>query len=148
MAVENGDTVRVHYRGTLADGSVFDSSEGREPLEFTVGAGQVIPGFENAVLGLEPGGSVTVTIEADDAYGPRIPELAHTVSVGDFSVEPYVGGMVSLTSPDGDEMPGTIVAIDGELVRIDFNHPLAGQALTFDIDLVDVVPPASASAEA
>lgn len=140
MPVTSGDTVRVHYRGTLADGSVFDTSEGREPLEFTVGAGQVIPGFENAVLGLEPGGSVTVTILAEDAYGPRIPELAHTVSTDDFSVEPYVGGMVSLTSPDGDEMPGTIVSIDGGLVQIDFNHPLAGQTLTFDIDLVDIVP--------
>jgi peptidylprolyl isomerase len=140
MAVSSGDTVRVHYRGTLADGSVFDSSEGREPLEFVAGAGQVIPGFENALLGLEPGSSVTVTIDPEDAYGPRVPELAHTVSVEDFGTEPYVGGMVNLISEDGDEMPGRIVSIDGDAVALDFNHPLAGEVLIFDIELVEVVP--------
>ena len=139
MAVKNGDTVRVHYKGTLADGSLFDSSEGREPLMFGVGAGQVIPGFENAVIGLEPGDTVTVTIEPEDAYGPRVPQLAHTVSFSDFGAEPYIGGMVSLTTPEGEEMPGRIVAIEGDAVSIDFNHPLAGEALTFEIELVDVV---------
>ena len=138
MAVTNGDVVQVHYRGTLADGTVFDSSEGREPLTFTVGSGQIIPGFEAAVLGLEPGGKVTVTIDADNAYGPRIPDLEHAVTVDDFGTEPYVGGMVNLVSPDGDEMPGRIVRIEGDDVFLDFNHPLAGEALTFEIELVGI----------
>jgi peptidylprolyl isomerase len=138
MAVKSGDVVQVHYLGTLADGTVFDSSEGREPLSFTVGSGQIIPGFEAAVIDLEPGGKVTVTIAAEDAYGPRIPELEHAVKVDDFGTEPYVGGMVNLVSPDGDEMPGRIVAIEGDDVFLDFNHPLAGEVLTFEIELVGV----------
>lgn len=140
MPVRSGDTVSVHYRGTLADGTLFDSSEGRDPLTFTLGTGDVIPGFENGIIGLEPGGSVTITIEPEDAYGPRVPELTHQVTVDDFAEAPYVGGMVTLLSPEGDEMPGRIVAIEGEAVMLDFNHPLAGETLIFDIDLVDVKP--------
>jgi peptidylprolyl isomerase len=140
MAVKVGDTVRVHYRGTLADGTQFDCSEGRDPLELTVGQGQVIPGFENAIVGLEPGGKVTVTIEPDEAYGTRHQQLAPTVSMSDFAVEPYVGGMVNIVSPEGDEMPGRIVAIEGDAVSLDFNHPLAGETLTFEIELVETVP--------
>ncbi|MDO8964272.1 MAG: peptidylprolyl isomerase [Coriobacteriia bacterium] len=140
MSVTNGDTVRVHYTGTLDDGEQFDSSAGREPLEFTVGAGQVIPGFETAVLGLEPGGTATVTIAPDDAYGPRHEQLAQTVSKRDFAEEPLIGMMVNLTSPDGDHLPGEIVAIDGDDVTLDFNHPLAGKTLTFAVELVEIVP--------
>jgi peptidylprolyl isomerase len=138
MTVRDGDTVRVNYRGMLADGTLFDSSEGRDPLSFTLGSGQVIPGFESAVLGLEPGTTVTVTIEPEDAYGPHLGELAHTVSVDDFGTDPYVGGIVNLVSPEGDELPGRIVSIEGDEVRLDFNHPLAGEALTFEIELVGV----------
>jgi peptidylprolyl isomerase len=138
MAVKNGDVVQVHYRGTLADGTVFDASEGRDPLTFAIGSGQIIPGFEAAVLGLDLGGTVTVTIAPEDAYGPRIPELEHAVKVEDFGTEPYVGGMVNLVSPEGDEMPGRIVRIEGDDVYLDFNHPLAGEALTFEIELVSV----------
>jgi peptidylprolyl isomerase len=138
MPVKSGDAVRVHYRGTLADGTQFDSSEGRDPLEFAVGSGQVIPGFENAVIGLEPGDKVTVTIAPEDAYGPRQEQLSHAVSMSDFATEPYVGAMVNLVSPDGDEIPGRIVAIEGDDVTLDFNHPLAGETLTFEIELVEV----------
>ena len=138
MQVKAGDTVKVHYRGTLLGGAQFDSSEGRDPLEFTVGAGQVIPGFEAALIGLAPGETATVTIEPADAYGPKHDELVQTVSLEDFATNPFVGGMVTLVSPEGDEMPGRIVAIDGEQVTLDFNHPLAGQTLVFEIELVGV----------
>jgi len=144
MPVKNGDTVRVHYRGTLADGTMFDESAGRDPLAFTVGLGQVIPGFEAAVVGLEPGESVNVTIEPQDAYGPHHAELRHAVTMDDFATEPFVGGEINLVSPEGDEMPGRIVEIDGENVTLDFNHPLAGEALVFEITLVEFDPVAGA----
>jgi peptidylprolyl isomerase len=140
MPVKSGDTVRVHYRGTLADGTQFDCSEGREPLAFTVGLGQVIPGFEAALVGLEVGDKITVTIAPEDAYGPRHEELRHTVSKDDFATEPYLDGLVNLVSPDGDELVGRIVEIEGDKVTLDFNHPLAGEALTFELELVDVDP--------
>jgi len=144
MPVKTGDTVRVHYRGTLTDGTLFDQSEGRDPLAFTVGLGQVIPGFERAVMGLEPGETVTVTIEPVDAYGPHHAELRHAVTLADFASTPYIGGEVNLVSPEGDEMPGRIVSIEGDDVTIDFNHPLAGETLVFEITLVefDAVPEA------
>jgi peptidylprolyl isomerase len=145
MAVKNGDTVHVHYKGTLVGGKVFDASEGRDPLTFTLGAGQVIPGFESAVIGLEPGGTVTVTIDPENAYGPHLPQLAHTVSFGDFSSEPALGGVVNLTSPEGEVLPGRVVGIEGDAVHLDFNHPLAGETLTFEIELVSVDPAAPES---
>ena len=137
MPVKTGDTVRVHYRGSLTDGTLFDQSEGRDPLAFTVGLGQVIPGFERAVIGLEPGETVTVTIEPLDAYGPHHAELRHAVTTADFATEPFVGGEVNLVSPEGDELPGRIVSVEGDDVTIDFNHPLAGETLVFDITLVE-----------
>lgn len=140
MPVKSGDTVRVQYRGTLDDGTLFDSSEGRDPLEFQVGAGQVIPGFENAVLNMEVGDSTTVSIEPDDAYGPVHEELTHQVTREDFATDPFVGGMVNLISPDGVELVGRIVDIDGDAIVLDFNHPLAGQRLTFDIEVVGIEP--------
>lgn len=144
MSVKSGDTVRVHYTGTLQrNGEEFDSSrrEGRSPLEFAAGSGQVIPGFDAGVLGLEPGGTVTVTIEPDDAYGPRHEELVQTVPVDHFADEtpPEVGGMVNLIAPDGQAMPGVITAIEDGQVTLDFNHPLAGETLVFEIELVEIV---------
>jgi FKBP-type peptidyl-prolyl cis-trans isomerase 2 len=140
MPVKNGDTVRVHYRGSLTDGRVFDDSEGRSPLAFTVGLGQVIPGFERAVVGLEPGDSTSVSVEPEDAYGPHHAELLHKVAVDDFATEPYVGGEVNIMSPEGDEMPGRIVAVEGDEVTLDFNHPLAGETLVFEVTLVEMDP--------
>ena len=138
MAVKNGDTVRVHYTGTLeCSGEEFDSSrrDGRDPLEFTVGAGDVIPGFDAGVLGLEPGGTAVITITPGDGYGPKHEELVQTVSVSDFAQDtpPEVGGMVNLVGPDGDHLPGIITEVDGDKVTLDFNHPLAGETLVFDI---------------
>lgn len=140
MPAKTGDTVKVHYTGTLVDGSVFDTSVEREPITFTLGAGDVIPGFETAVSGLEPGEKRSVTIEPQDAYGTKHAELVQIVKKDDFVEEPFVGGAVNLVSPDGDQLPGTIVAIEGDDVTLDFNHPLAGQVLRFDLELVEVVP--------
>jgi peptidylprolyl isomerase len=139
MAATTGDTVRVHYRGTLADGTEFDASEGRDPLEFTLGTGVVIVGFESAVAGLEPGQRCSVTIAPEDAYGPKNDMLIQRVDADVFAEDPYVGGHVDLIAPDGSNMPGVITAVDEEGAVLDFNHPLAGETLTFEIELVEIV---------
>lgn len=140
MAPKPGDTVRVHYRGTLADGSEFDCSEGRAPLQFEVGAGQVIPGFDTAVSDLETGGTKTVTIAAHEAYGPRDEEAMHTFPLDFFGGQvPEVGWAVELAAEDGQRVPATVAEVTEEGVVLDFNHPLAGQDLTFEITLVEVV---------
>jgi peptidylprolyl isomerase len=141
MALETGMTVRVHYRGTLDDGTQFDSSEGRNPLEFTIGAGQVISGFEEAVVALSPGDSVTVTLPADEAYGAHMPEAIQTVPVTAFADEPPLGATVEMLTPDGHNLSAIVTEVGEEDVVLDFNHPLAGQTLTFKIDLVEVVAP-------
>jgi peptidylprolyl isomerase len=136
----NGDTVQVHYTGKLADGTVFDSSVGREPLEFTLGAGQVIPGFEKAVLGMKVGEKKTVTIPADEAYGPRRDELAAEVPREKLpsGTTPAVGQQLLMREPDGSEIVVTITEISDDTVTIDANHPLAGKDLTFEIELVKI----------
>jgi peptidylprolyl isomerase len=139
MAPKSGDTVKVNYRGTLSDGTEFDSSEGREPLEFVVGSGQVIPGFDTAVLGLQRGESVTVTIPAAEAYGDHDDEGLQQFPIGSFPSAPEVGWAVELSGPEGQRVPATVAGVDEEFVTLDFNHPLAGQDLTFDITLVEVV---------
>jgi FKBP-type peptidyl-prolyl cis-trans isomerase 2 len=139
MAPKSGDTVRVHYKGTLDDGSVFDSSEGRDPLEFQVGEGQVIPGFDNAVSELEVGSSTTVNIAACDAYGDRIDEAVQEVPLSAFPEAPEEGMMVELAAPDGRKLAATVTEIGEENVQLDFNHPLAGKDLTFEIELVEVL---------
>jgi peptidylprolyl isomerase len=139
MPAKIGDTVRVHYTGTLKDGTRFDSSEDRDPLEFKVGEGDVISGFEKAIVDLEPGGTTTVTVPVVEAYGPRNPQLVHSVSLSDFDDTPYLGGIITLVAPDGTEMQAQIIEIEGDDVKLDFNHPLAGEDLTFDIQLVEIV---------
>ncbi len=140
MKPQSGETVRVHYNGTLADGSKFDSSEGRDPLTFTLGEQSVIPGFESAVADLEVGESVTVTIPAADAYGERMDGAFQRAPREIFGeTEPVVGLIVALESPTGEQVAATIVDADDEAVTLDFNHPLSGQDLTFDITLVEIV---------
>jgi peptidylprolyl isomerase len=141
MAPVSGDTVRVHYTGTLADGSVFDSSDGRDPLEFVVGSGQVIPGFDAAVSDLEVGDTATVTIVAADAYGEHSDEGMQTFPRDAFppDASPEVGWAVELSAPDGQRVPATVAEVTDESITLDFNHPLAGQDLTFEITLVEVV---------
>ncbi len=141
MAPVSGDTVRVHYTGTLADGSIFDSSEGRDPLEFVVGSGQVIPGFDAAVSDLGVGDTATVTIVAADAYGEHSDEGLQTFPRDAFppDASPEVGWAVELSAPDGQRVPATVAEVTDESITLDFNHPLAGQDLTFEITLVEVV---------
>lgn len=135
----NGDTVRVHYTGKLDDGTVFDSSQGREPLEFTVGSGQVISGFDNAVTGMEAGTSKTITIPAAQAYGEHREELLLQVDRSQFpdDADPQVGQQFQM-SQGGQNFVVSVAGVDGDHVTLDANHPLAGQALTFDLELVDV----------
>ena len=140
MKASKGDKVKVHYTGTLSTGEEFDSSAGREPLEFEVGAGMVIPGFDSAVLDLEPGESVKVTISADEAYGERQEDLIQTVPLEFFGEQlPQEGWMLQLQSEDGQVIPAVVVSVTEESATLDINHPLAGQDLTFDIELVEIV---------
>lgn len=137
---QSGDTVKLHYTGTLTDGSVFDSSEGRDPLEFTLGAKQVIPGFENAVMGMSPGEAKTVNIPADEAYGHRNEEMVLQVPPQQFpdNIEPTVGDQLQIRQPDGSAVNVVVSDVTEAAVTLDANHPLAGQDLTFEISLVAV----------
>lgn len=135
---KKGDKVSVHYKGTLENGTVFDSSEGRDPLEFTLGGGQLIPAFESAVEGLAIGETITKAIGADDAYGARNDELMIEVEKDKLppDMEVVVGQMLAIKQEDGSSTPVTIVDVKDEMVTLDANHPLAGQDLTFEITLV------------
>lgn len=135
----NGDTVSVHYTGTLADGSVFDSSRGRDPLQFTVGEGRVIPGFDAAVSGMAVGEEKKVTIPADQAYGPHRPELMVEVDRAQFPADlhPEIGQQLQL-SRGGQVFVVTVRDLSDGSVLLDGNHPLAGQDLTFALELVGV----------
>lgn len=138
--VKNGDTVRVHYKGRLESGNVFDSSEGGEPLEFQVGTGQVIPGFDEGVRGMGVGESRTVEIEAEDAYGPRVEQLINRIAREGMNLEeaPEVGMSLMMQLPDGNQIPLTITEVSDTHVTVDANHPLAGERLIFDIELVEI----------
>ena len=146
--VKAGDTVRIHYTGTLDGGEVFDSSDGREPLTFTVGAGQVIPGFDDAVVGMAVGEKKTVTIPAERAYGEHQDSLLMEVPRTDLpaDVEPQVGDQLMIGTPEGQPFPVTIYALGDETVVLDSNHPLAGEDLTFDVELVEVLSDEDAAA--
>ncbi|MHB9029873.1 MAG: FKBP-type peptidyl-prolyl cis-trans isomerase [Candidatus Latescibacterota bacterium] len=138
---KDGDTVKVHYTGRLADGAEFDSSQGGEPLEFTIGEGQVIPGFEDAVRGMEPGEKKTITIKSEDAYGPHRDELTTQVDRGQFpsGADPEVGQQYETVSKDsGQSFIMTVTAVRENQVTLDANHPLAGEDLTFDLELVEI----------
>ncbi|GAA6163406.1 peptidylprolyl isomerase [Pelagimonas sp. KU-00592-HH] len=137
---KSGDKVRIHYTGTLSDGSVFDSSEGREPLEFTLGSGQVIPGFDAGVTGMSVGEKKTVEIPCDQAYGPSHPEAIQDVPREQIPAEiPLeVGLQLQMQAPTGQVVPVTVVKITEEAVTLDANHALAGKDLTFALELVEI----------
>ncbi len=139
---KNGDQVKVHYTGKLNDGTVFDSSEGREPLEFTLGEGQVIPGFESAVVGMEKGENKTTNIPSEEAYGPHYQEMVLVVPRSQFppDVNPQVGDQLQLRQPNGQSFNVNVTDITPDSVTLDANHPLAGKDLTFDIRLVEITP--------
>lgn len=140
MSIEDGDTVRVHYTGTLPDGTEFDSSHDRGPLEFTVGEGQVIPGFENIVRGLEPGDSQTETLGPEEAYGTRDEQKVIEVPREELpnELEPEVGMQLEIEQPGGERARVSVSEIEEDHVKLDANHPLAGRELTFEIEVVDV----------
>ena len=132
-AVKNGDTVRIHYTGKLTDGTVFDSSEGRDPLEFTVGAGHVIKGMAE-------GDKKTLEIACEDAYGPVNPSARQAVPregiPDDIPLE--IGTMLQMQTPEGQVLPVTVIEVDEASVTLDANHRLAGQDLVFDVELVAI----------
>ncbi len=138
-----GDTISVHYTGRLNNGDVFDSSKGGEPLSFMVGAGQMIAGFDNGVLGMSVGEKKTITIVSEDAYGERIEGLIQEVPRESLrmDVEPEVGMGFYVQTPDGHQMPVAITAVTENNITLDANHPLAGQDLTFDIEVVSIESP-------
>lgn len=137
---KQGDTVSIHYTGRLDDGTVFDTSEDRDPLEFTLGEGKVIPGFESAVQGMEEGESKTTKIPSDEAYGERRDDLVLTVAREQLpnDLDPEVGQRLEMRAGDGQTFPVVISEVEGDTVEVDANHPLAGKDLTFDIELVAV----------
>ena len=137
---KSGDTVRIHYTGTLGDGTQFDSSAGRDPLEFALGGGQVIPGFDSAVDGMTVGESKSVTIPPEQAYGERHEQLVQQVpkSALPEDMKPEVGMQLQSQSPDGQVMNLVVTEVEEATITVDANHPLAGQALTFAIELVEI----------
>lgn len=139
MAIEKGDTVTLHYTGTLEDGTVFDSSREREPFRFTLGEDSVIPGFRDAVIGEEPGQTLSVDLEPDDAYGPRRDDRVFTVSREQIPDEVDVeeGKFLQAQTPSGP-VTVKVVKIEDEQVELDGNHPLAGERLSFEIEILDV----------
>jgi peptidylprolyl isomerase len=138
---ETGDTVRVHYTGRLADGTVFDTSAGGEPLEFTLGQGNVIPGFEEAVIGMQVGATKTVVIPTDQAYGQRQEDLVFEVGRDELpaDIDPVAGMQLQMNQGDGSITIVTITEVSETTITIDANHFLAGQSLTFDIELVEIM---------
>ena len=136
-----GDTVLFHYTGSLRDGTVFDSSSGRDPLRVTLGSGQVIRGVDDALTGMAPGQEKTVTIAAEEAYGPHRPELLHEVERAAIppEVDLEIGQQLEGRDTSGQSLRLTVVDVADNLVTLDANHPLAGQDLRFDLQLVEIV---------
>ncbi len=136
----SGDTVHIHYTGRLADGTVFDTSEGRAPLAFTLGSGQVIPGFDRGVTGMTPGETKTIEIPAVDAYGAARPELSFDVPRDQFPEGqlPDEGDQLEVGLNDGSTMRVVVQTVGEDHVTLDANHPLAGKDLIFDLELVEI----------
>jgi peptidylprolyl isomerase len=138
---KQGDTVTVHYTGKLGDGTVFDTSRSRHPLQFTIGKGQVIVGFEQAINGMNTGESKTVIIPMDNAYGPRREEMIITMERSKLPADlvPQVGQRLELTQMDDQNILVTVMAVTDSMLTLDANHPLSGKDLIFDIELVTIV---------
>lgn len=138
--VKSGDTVKVHYHGKLTDGTTFDSSEGREPLEFEVGSGNVIAGFDSGVTGMQVGEKKTVNIPVDEAYGQVQDDLLMEFPLDRFpaDMQPEVGMQLNMSNGAGQNFPVVIREVRETSVVLDANHPLAGQDLTFDLELVEI----------
>jgi peptidylprolyl isomerase len=137
---KNGDNVKVHYTGKLDDGTIFDTSADREPLEFTIGKGQLIPDFEQAVIGMNPDESKTIQIPSDKAYGPYRDEMLMKVDRSNLpeNLDPKVGQRLQMRHPNGQTAIVAVIEVNDSQVTLDGNHPLAGKDLTFDIQLAEI----------
>ncbi|MCU7812607.1 MAG: peptidylprolyl isomerase [Candidatus Thiodiazotropha sp. (ex Notomyrtea botanica)] len=139
--VQEGDTVRIHYTGTLDNGTQFDTSAGQDPIEFTLGKKDVIPGFEDGVKGMQVGDQKKIHIPAEEAYGERNDSLVEQVPLQNFpdDLELQIGMQLQAQSPNGENFNVIVTALNEEAATIDGNHPLAGEALNFDLELVEIV---------
>ena len=137
---KSGDTVKVHYKGTLEDGSEFDSSAEQDPIEVTIGDGLVIPGFEKALIGMAPGETKTVTLPAEEAYGPHVADNVHEIERSRIppEIDLEVGIVLHASGPSGETVRMTVTGLTDSTVTLDANHPLAGRALTFELELVSI----------
>ena len=137
--IENGTKVKIHYTGTLDDGTQFDSSAGRDPLEFEIGANMVIPGFENGVKEMEVGEKKTIKIPPEEAYGEKIDGMIMQFSRSDLpeGITPELGMMLQLQGPQGQAIPAKIVKLTDDEITLDANHPLAGETLHFELELIE-----------
>jgi FKBP-type peptidyl-prolyl cis-trans isomerase 2 len=142
---KTADTVKVHYTGKLTDGTIFDDSLNREPLEFTIGNNNLIAGFENAVIGMNVGDWKTVNIPSEQAYGPHMKEMVVEVDRKQLppDLKPVIGAQLQVTQDEGQEIVVSITQITETHVTLDANHPLAGKDLVFEIKLVEILPPCS-----
>lgn len=140
MTAKANDKVKVHYKGTLSDGEIFDSSEGKDPLEFTLGAGQVIPGLEKGIIGMEAEESKTINVPAAEAYGERKEELIQQVPKAQLppEINPEVGLQLVSQTPDGQKIPLVVTEVQEDNIVVDANHPLADKDLTFEVTLVGI----------
>jgi peptidylprolyl isomerase len=138
--VENGSYISVEYKGTLGNGEVFDSSQGRQPLEVHMGAGQLIKGFEAQLMGMALNEKKVFTLAVEDAYGPRNADLMQSISRSEVppEMDVQVGMIVGLVTPEGRQVPARVVQLDDEQLTMDLNHPLAGESLTFEIEVVGI----------
>ncbi len=140
QVVKKGDTIKIHYHGTLNDGSIFDSSKQREPLEFEVGSGMVIPGFDDGVMNMKVGDVKTINIPFDEAYGPVQEEMIIDFPRNQFpeDMQPEAGMQLQMSDKSGQNFPVVVVSANDEIVKLDANHPLAGKDLTFELELMDI----------
>jgi len=138
--IKHGDTVKIHYSGKLDNGTVFDSSLDREPLEFTIGDGKVIIGFEEGVIGMGHGESKSITVSPDKAYGPHRDELFTVIERSKLPTtpEPELGNIVNIHQENGNIIPAVIMCVSDSEVRLDINNPLAGENLTFDLKIMEI----------
>jgi peptidylprolyl isomerase len=140
-AAKQGDTVKIHYTGKLTNGEVFDSSRQRDPFQFTIGSGQVIAGFEQGTIGMEVGQTKTINIPCDKAYGIKNEDLIAVVAKGHLpkDYEPKVGNRLGIHNENGQKIPVVITEVREKEITVDANHPLAGQDLIFELELIEIV---------
>jgi peptidylprolyl isomerase len=135
---KNGDTVKVHFTGRLKNGELFSKPKEDEPFEFTLGSGELIPGFDKGIVGMEVGQTKTITVPPEEAFGPRHEELVFHLERSDFSVTPVTGQQLQIKRRSGDLLKVTVAGMDEDTVTLDANHPLAGNTLFFEVKLVEI----------